>query len=221
MDNKCVSRELDTLRRVLNYNGVRESSFLACLAHGVAYFAGLFFLSLSLLVIKAGLYGFNDVDRLNSLVVIIYTFLVGFLSMIFITAAKSMFVSLPYCYRCNSKLCCKMKGSFKYYTSKFFVWYLMILCGCISLSLNGSVFITMTLMLLAFICIRMKKTFDRLEFKKIIDEVNLQVIFKRYSFPESNEYYGMKNEEHNPATGLPMVGSVDVGGNPYGYSHHD
>lgn len=222
MDNdKRIRHELDTLRKALNYIGVREPSFLACFGPGMACFSGLFFLSIFFMGIKAYMFEFNDADRLNFLVISIYTFLLGFLLVIFITAARSMFASLPFCYRCNSKLCLEMRDGFKHYIFNFLIWYLMILGGCVFLSVNGCVFITITVLLLTFTCVKLKKIFDKLKFRKIIDELNLRVTFQRHSFRVSSECDGIKNDEHNPATGLPMVGGVDAGGNPYGYSHHD
>lgn len=222
MDNdKRISHELDALRKVLNYSEVREASSGACFGPGVAYFAGLFFLSLIPMIVKVSVCEFNDAERLNFLIFVVYTFLIGFLFMIFITIARSMFISLPFCYRSNSSLCRKMNDCFKHYTLNYLILHLIILGGCIFLSINGVVFITITLLLLAFSCIKLKIEFDKLKFKEIIDELNLRVTFQQHSFRVSNECDGIKNDEHNPATGLPMVGGVDVAGNPYGYSHHD
>lgn len=220
-NDKRISHELDTLRKVLNYSEVREPSFGACFGPGVAYFAGLFLLSLFPMVVKVCVYEFNDADRLNFLIFVVYTFLIGFLFMIFITASRSMFISLPFCYRYNSSLCRKMSDGFKHYILNFLIWYLMILGGCVFFSVNGVVFITIMLLLFVFTCIRLKKEFDKLKFKKIIDELNSRVTFQQHSFRVSSECDGIKNDEHNPTTGLPMVGGVDVAGNPYGYSHHD
>ena len=97
----------------------------------------------------------------------------------------------------------------------------MILACCVFLSVNWGVFIAITLSLFVYTCIRLKKNFDTLQFEKIIDELNVRVISRRQYSLVPSEHGGIKNDEYNPATGLPMIGGVDVGGNPYGYSRHD
>lgn len=62
-------------------------------------------------------------------------------------------------------------------------------------------------------------------FKKLKDKVGFRVMTKE----KYQEYLKKKghlsvcdsNPITNPATGLPMVGSVDVGGNPYGSGGRD
>lgn len=166
------------------------------------------------------MYEICDVDRLNFLVAGIYTFLLGFISMLFIIAVQSLYLSIPYGFRCKSKTCCKLKDGFNFYILVYLFMYFIVFLFCVFLSVNGVVFIAVTLIVLIAICMRLKKISDDLQFNKIMNELNAYVIsFGRY-LPISSECNGMRNDEHNPATGLPMVGGVDVAGNPYGYEQH-
>lgn len=222
MDNDgAIDRELDMLRKVLGYSGSRRKSFRDCFGSGGVYFAGLFISGLVCVFVKGELYGLSDVDRLNSLMIVIYTFLLGFIFMLLITSARSLYLSIPYGFRCKSRSCSKLSDSFKFYALVYFFCYLVIFLLCVLLSISGVVFIAVTLFLLIIFCMRLCKIYDELQFNKIIKELSLYVILAKPPFPVLSECDGMRNAEHNPATGLPMVGGVDVGGNPYGYNQHE
>lgn len=62
-------------------------------------------------------------------------------------------------------------------------------------------------------------------FKKLKDKVGFRVMTKEeyQEFLKKKGHLGEfdSDTEINPATGLPMVGGVDIGGNPYGSGGRD
>ncbi|EKA6272950.1 surface exclusion protein [Salmonella enterica] len=47
-----------------------------------------------------------------------------------------------------------------------------------------------------------------------------QVVKSSSNSKDDIEFQHVEFEQTNPATGLPMIGGVDISGNPYGSSHH-
>ncbi|HHB6745850.1 TPA: hypothetical protein ACN77W_005380, partial [Klebsiella pneumoniae] len=108
------------------------------------------------------------------------------------------------------------------YVSTFLLWYLLVVVFC-ALAPFGFVFftlITIGSVIVLSVCVNIGFNAYKLNAMASII-TSFKSVGKTKALRNDDGYESIKLDEHNPATGLPMIGGVDVGGNPYGYSRHE
>lgn len=220
--NEVIECELNILKKVLNYNGLMRPPKWDCLWPGVVM---LLWIVLWPLVSFGAKLSFNELvseERLGLFISIIAVFVLGVTSLFFSFGSRVLYLSIPSGFRSYSRMYSLLVARAKVYLRAFLVFYLVIVAVCtfIPFGIVFFPFILVSYMIVLGVAINRGFHVSRLHM------ISITVLtFKnagRFRVMQSDEgYESIDINEHNPATGLPMVGGVDVGGDPYGYSRHD
>ena len=220
--NDIVNRELGILKRVLSYKGLRKLSIWHCLWPGIMMC--LWFALWPLLIFSVKLH-FSELvseERLGLFVSTIAVVILGFFSIVFSFNARSLYLSVPYGFIIYSEMYSFFSKKLRRYVSTFLLWYLLVVVFC-ALAPFGFVFftlITIGSVIVLSVCVNIGFNAYKLNAMASII-TSFKSVGKTKALRNDDGYESIKLYEHNPATGLPMIGGVDVGGNPYGYSRHE
>lgn len=220
INEKIIQEELEFLVKVLSYGGLKSVSFWKSVWPGLMIFCWLVFWPLTFF--SARLYApfIISEERLGVVVSIVFSFVFGLLALIFITSARSLYLSAPYSFRVNSKMYYFFSRKVKKYAAIFSIWYAVLVLLCALFNLSSMYFLSVIVVSVIGFSVRMNVDFNRYQ----INELALTLTCKRVGesrIATSNDFDSIKIDEHNPATGLPMNGGVDVAGNSYGFSRHE
>lgn len=218
---KIIQKELGVLVKVLSYSGLKSVSFWKSVWPGLMLCS--WFVFWPLMFFSGRLYSpFNiSEERLGVVVSIGTSFVLGLLSLIFIGSARSLYLSAPYSFRINSKMYFFLSKKIKRYAAVFSFWYAVLVVFCALFNLSAICFLSAIIASVIGFSVYMNIDFNRY---KINELAYILTPCKRVGesiISTSSSFDGIKIDEHNPATGLPMNGGVDVAGNPYGYSRHE
>lgn len=220
--NEVIECELNILKKVLNYNGLTRTSKWNCLWPGVGFFLWIVLWPLVSFGAKLSFNELASEERLGLFISIVAVFILGFTSLFFSFSSKVLYLSIPSGFRLYSTMYSLLVARAKVFLCAFLMLYLVSVAICTFIPF-GVVFFPL---ILVSSIIVLSMAINRVFYVSRLHMISSTVLaFKhagRFRKMQSDEGCESINiNEHNPATGLPMVGGVDVGGNPYGYSRHD
>lgn len=220
--NEIVDRELVILRKVLTYNGFKTPSFWRCFwpSFVICFWVALWpFLIFSVKISLSGSVRSDDVGIFISMIAV---GVLTLFSCVLSISSRVLYLSVPSCFRAHSQMYAFFNSRLRAYVLFFLLSYSFFVVFC-SLVPYGLVFFSPLTIVAVIIFIR--HAINSVNVYKLNVMTSIITSFKSIGMHRTiggdNGYEGMRQEEHNPATGLPMVGGVDVGGNPYGYSRHE
>ncbi|WP_336185701.1 hypothetical protein [Klebsiella grimontii] len=220
--NEIVDNELAILKKVLAYKGLKAPSLWYRFWPSFIVCFWVVFWPFVIFSMKAFFSVPSKEDSLGLFISMVSVCVLGFFSCVLSIKSRSLYLSVPSGFRSHSLMYAFFNSKLRSCVRVFLLCYSFFVVLC-SLTPYGLVLFSPITIIAVVVLIR--HALNSVNAYKLNAMTSIITSFKSKNMYGTingeDGYESLRQEEHNPATGLPMVGGVDVGGNPYGYGGHE